>query len=498
MTKPKAIPYPEIVTGDTWSVLETTDTDPVAKTDNLNRQMYVPVDRECEYCGVNHGRMIRKLQLGYAKWSPKTIGKLKDGTRQDCVKALEQLRITYLLALKAKSGIYDSTKCTELITAETGRLLEHGSIADLILHLINNTYVETVDGYSHSTSAQSSGIKAMYRDAIDDDSPFSDYRKSEIMFANDTATKFIALLIRHKWNQPPAYRKVQRLAKRLSEILNMFIDKPDPDEVFKPQGGSGTGEQDDSCNNKTEDGNECSEDEQCEPCSNGDTTSPGLGDAVDELEKRMRRELGEKLTYSTTNQVGRWGSMSIHTPALTVNLQARLKNSRDYRPSDYGYNPKYINRWCVDKKIFKQKLNVKGGTILIDASGSMNFSGEDILEIMKLLPAVNIAMYNGSYNHGDLRIIAKNGMRVDDRYLENHSGKGNVVDGPALEWLSTMPARRIWVSDMHVFGAEGRGGSSAGYNLIKECYDICTKHKIINLKDIDEVKEHALKLNTVL
>ena len=89
-------------------------------------------------------------------------------------------------------------------------------------------------------------------------------------------------------------------------------------------------------------------------------------------------------------------------------------------------------------------------------------------------------------------------MRVDNKYLANHSGKGNVVDGPALEWLATMPARRIWVSDMHVFGAEGRGGASAGYNLIKECYDICTKHKIINLKDIDEVKEHALKLNTVL
>ncbi len=496
MTKPKAIPYPEIVTGDTWSVLEVTDTDPVAKTDNLNKQMYVPVDRECEYCGVNHSRMIRKLQLAHAKWSPKTIGKLKDGTRQDCVVALEQLRVSYLLGLKAKSGISDNTKCTELITAETKRLLEHGSIADLILHLINNTYVETVDGYSHSISTQSSSIKAMYRDAIDDDSPFSDYRKSEIMFAHDTATKFIAMLIRHKWNQPPAYRKVQRLAARLSEILNMFIDKPDPDEVFKRES-----QQNGSCDNTTEDGNECSDDEQCESCSEkseSEEETSGSGSAVESLEKRMRKELGEKLTYSTTNQVGRWGSMEIHTPPLSVNLQARLKNSRAYRPSDFGYNPKYINRWCVDKKIFKQKLNVKGGTILIDASGSMDFSGEDILEIMKLLPAVNIAMYNGSYNHGDLRIIAKNGMRVNDTYLEKHSGRGNVVDGPALEWLATMPARRIWVSDMHVFGAEGGGGSSAGYNLIKECYDICTKHKIINLKDVEEVKEHALKLNQVL
>ena len=127
----------------------------------------------------------------------------------------------------------------------------------------------------------------------------------------------------------------------------------------------------------------------------------------------------------------------------------------------------------------------------------MDFRGQDILDIMQLLPAVNIAMYNGSHNSGDLHVIARNGMRVDDTYLAKHSGRGNVVDGPALRWLATMPARRIWVSDMYVFGSS-TGGSSSGFNLLKECYDICTQNKIINLKDIEEVKEHALKLNTVL
>ena len=104
-------------------------------------------------------------------------------------------------------------------------------------------------------------------------------------------------------------------------------------------------------------------------------------------------------------------------------------------------------------------------------------------------------MYNGYRNSaGDLRIIAKNGMRVNDEYLEKHSGGGNVVDGPALRWLAEMPERRIWVSDMKVFGA---GPNSAGYNLLRECYDICTQNKIINLKNMNEVKEHALKLNVV-
>ena len=37
-----------------------------------------------------------------------------------------------------------------------------------------------------------------------------------------------------------------------------------------------------------------------------------------------------------------------------------------------------------------------------------------------------------------------------EEYLNTHSG-GN-VDGPALEWLATIPAQAIWVSDMKVVG----------------------------------------------
>ena len=43
-------------------------------------------------------------------------------------------------------------------------------------------------------------------------------------------------------------------------------------------------------------------------------------------------------------------------------------------------------------------------------------------------------------------------MRVNDEYLEQYSGGGNVIDGPSLRWLAEMPERRIWVSDMKVFG----------------------------------------------
>ena len=39
MQDKRAYPYPEIVTGDKWHVLETTEHDPQPRTDNLNRQI---------------------------------------------------------------------------------------------------------------------------------------------------------------------------------------------------------------------------------------------------------------------------------------------------------------------------------------------------------------------------------------------------------------------------------------------------------------------------
>jgi hypothetical protein len=45
---------------------------------------------------------------------------------------------------------------------------------------------------------------------------------------------------------------------------------------------------------------------------------------------------------------------------------------------------------------------------------------------------------------------------------------------------------------MHVFGAKG---DVAGFNLMADVNKLVRKYNIINLKNIEEVKEHGLKLN---
>jgi len=491
MHSDKAYPYPEIVTGDKWTVNEVFDgTTP--HTDNLNKQMTVPLDRECEKCGLEHSRTIRRHELGHAKWSPKTMGKLPKGVRAEAIEVLEEIRINYLLYLEGL-GLNSSAVCHEEVKMRTTQMIYKASISQILLYGLacfgwqntdtnkNNKYLRANWRMHNDYLYEYQIYKEVILNAIDG-KELSELRKAELEFVLSQISNFSNRLLSSRGNFQimVTYRKVQNIAKELSIVLDAFMDKPNPEDVFAPEPQPGSSE--------TVYEGEAEDESENETGSTGD-----YGDVNKRLMNRMKKELVQKMQYQSSPGVGLWGKMSVHEPSLTVNLQGRLKNGRDYRPADIGYNPKYINRYCLDRKIFKQKQRVKGGTILIDASGSMRFDGNDILQIMEMLPAVNIAMYNGYGQTGNLRIIAKNGMRVDDNYLMDYCGGGNVVDGPALRWLADMPPRRIWVSDMHVFGSAGR--NSNGFNLIKECLDICVQNNIVNLQDIEEVKEHALKLN---
>jgi len=479
----KAYPYPEIVTGEAWTVHQTPDNSPAAMTDNLNKNLHVPLDRNCEFCGVNHSRMIRRHELGHVKWSPKTMGKLKPGVRKEAVEVLEEIRVNYLLA-RNNLALNEPTMCLDNMQVKTNDMLVHASVSKIILYGLacmwpvpeySNGRANYYRGYHDEWCSEFKSVQTFINTCLDDIN-INELRKEEIRFAQNVMSRFYNNLTRsyHSYDMI-SYRKVQKLSIELSYILNQFTDPPKKHEIYANPNDGLLGAAEESEEDGTLEEQEA-----------------GIGPSNNDLERRMRKGMLEQMKYQRSG-VGTWGDMEIHKPPLTVNLASRLKNGRTYRPADIGYNPKYINRYCVDKKIFKQKQHVLGGTILIDASGSMQFSGQDILEILQQLPAATIAMYNGYYNSGDLRIIAKNGRRVDENYMDKHSGKGNVVDGPALDWLATMPARRIWVSDMHVFGKN----NGSGMNLVRYCYQMCTKHKIINLKNVEEVKEHALKLNVV-
>jgi hypothetical protein len=92
--------------------------------------------------------------------------------------------------------------------------------------------------------------------------------------------------------------------------------------------------------------------------------------------------------------------------------------------------------------------------VLIDASGSMGWSPDDLMKCLEAAPAATIALYSGSGNRGVLRVVAKDGRMIAPDLVVPPCGGGNIVDGPALEWLASQAEPRIWISDGSVTGVD--------------------------------------------
>jgi hypothetical protein len=84
----------------------------------------------------------------------------------------------------------------------------------------------------------------------------------------------------------------------------------------------------------------------------------------------------------------------------------------------------------------------------------MGWSREDILRCVEAAPAATVAVYSGQGDKGILRIVAKDGRMVAPDLVASPCGLGNIVDGPALDWLTKQTEPRIWISDACVTGIE--------------------------------------------
>mgnify|MGYP001158135769 CR=1 FL=1 len=505
-TTRKHVPYPEIVSGEAgWTIHEEYD---APATNNLDKKMYVPLDGKCIECKENHSKMIRRHELGHVKWSPKTMGRLKENESAMAIELCEEVRVHYLLN---RHGLFidKPVRCVEDTKRLVAKLIYTSSVADMVKYLLAcawdyQTLHRSSWGVKEPDSIEWNIFMEIYQEVLKR-KELTYARELDIDWAIEKAKYFYLKMIKnhsgYSLRQKVSYNHTRKIAKELAPLLAEFAEKPVPEEVLEAlrEQQPNSERHDEACECET-----CELEEEKERKSRSyNRRDKEL--SVDDLYSRNKKEIFDRTQHGNTrrgsmnykidksNYKSVWGDMKIHNPELVVNLQGRIKGGRKYRPMDYGTIPRYMNRYCIDKQVFSQKQRVYGGTVLIDASGSMSFNGQDILDIMQQVPAVTIAMYNGSYDKGDLRIIAKNGKRVDEEYLDIHSGHGNVIDGMALRWLANQPPKRIWVSDMYVFGRH----NDNGYGLLQDCKQIMLRNGIMRLADIDEVKRFALELNKV-
>jgi hypothetical protein len=173
-----------------------------------------------------------------------------------------------------------------------------------------------------------------------------------------------------------------------------------------------------------------------------------------------------------------WGKMRVDTPMRPNRVLGYL--GKRHRATDEGSYPRHLYRQLIDGKVFRHVRRGRGGTVLIDASGSMQLSQGDIASILKAAPGCTVAVYSGNTHDGVLRVLACNGRQVDSENVRSSAGGANVIDGPALQWLSKQQKPRIWVSDGQVTGI--RDQMSAVNTL--ECMTLARRHQIARAGDV--------------
>lgn len=179
-------------------------------------------------------------------------------------------------------------------------------------------------------------------------------------------------------------------------------------------------------------------------------------------------------TAKVTEYMDRFGRRSEGVPWGSLPPPSRARMTKSHRPKkgggrcwrDEGSVMTAPYRLILDGRIFSRKKRLKGGTVLVDKSGSMDLSEADLEAIVAAAPGAVVAAYAGRAEHGKVVIVAERGRMATGAAIEDALPySGNIVDGPALKWLAKMPAPRIWVSDAMVTGCHDQ----AGPHLIREC-----------------------------
>lgn len=184
-----------------------------------------------------------------------------------------------------------------------------------------------------------------------------------------------------------------------------------------------------------------------------------------------------------------WGTMyHVKAPMAAMNRHAR-KLMKAWKRSFVGaFRYPWRALPSSDGEAFAVKKHIPGGTILLDCSGSMAIQPDQLRLILKHSPAAAVACYGsaaGSSNKsGVLVSVAEEGVVMkEDFHVSSLIGSGNVVDGPALRWLSTMPEPRIWISDGQVTGV----GDGQMPGMKEECEAISKKARIVRCGSISEL-----------
>ena len=167
--------------------------------------------------------------------------------------------------------------------------------------------------------------------------------------------------------------------------------------------------------------------------------------------------------------------------------------------TNMGRRPRRLHRYMTDpaKRVFDKNIRGSGGMVIIDASGSMSFTTQQIVEIVDNAKGATVAIYSdrNSDTAPNMWVIADKGRMVENvEYIDY--GHGNGVDYPAIVWgvenRQSKNAPLVWVTDGGVCGHR----DSFSEILSMQCIEYAQKHGYIVVPHVEEAIEQLRKLRT--
>lgn len=209
------------------------------------------------------------------------------------------------------------------------------------------------------------------------------------------------------------------------------------------------------------------------------------------ISANAEKELKEKLRSITPDRmngsVPYWGELVVDNLPKPIVAKGGIGKKKSV--SNIGRSPRRLHRYMTDpqRRIFDTKRKGLGGVVIVDASGSMALTRDDIVKILEASPGVTVIAYSQMDNDcktPNCWILADKGRMVDE---VPEMGRGNGVDYPALEFglkrRQHSSAPIIWVTD------GGVCGPNQGYSeiLANQCTKLCLEKRIIVADEVKEV-----------
>jgi hypothetical protein len=182
--------------------------------------------------------------------------------------------------------------------------------------------------------------------------------------------------------------------------------------------------------------------------------------------------------------------------AITGVRPAPRGTDRRWRAQATGTVLRYPGRLVSDdqRRAFGARRACPGGVVVIDQSGSMDVTSDDLKALLREGPGALVIGY--SHRPGDRGTTPNAWVLCDQRVVARSSPAGNVgngVDGPVLAWA--VSRRRageplVWVTDGQVTDSHDYPDAA----LSRECAELVRLHHIRLVRDLSGVAR-ALRFN---